>query len=317
MLFIVLRTLRSRIAETSFWKEHCIYLPAMLGWFITSASLSSYNKIVFGEEHMNFPFPLLMTAAHFSLQWFFSYNLSNVYHTSTSESQRPSLRQSLGGNQIKAMNWATYLALSIPCGVVTASDIGLSNLALVRISLTFYTMVKASSPIFVVASAYLFGIERITPGLIMVVLTICAGEALTVMGETQFDLLGFILCLSAAVLSGLRWTVVQVKLSSIDPPLKSTIATMRLLAPVMFGSMFLFSMVIEKPWRVLWGGDNGTFGGVVFDAHYALKSLGLAVGGASLAIMMIMCELYLIMHSSAVVLMIGGVVKELTTIMTG
>jgi hypothetical protein len=65
--------------------------------------------------------------------------------------------------------------------------------------MTFYTMVKSSSPIFVVASAYVFGIEKITPALILTVLIISAGELLTVMGEVAFDLIGFLLVLSASI----------------------------------------------------------------------------------------------------------------------
>jgi hypothetical protein len=47
------------------------------------------------------------------------------------------------------------------------------------------------------------------------------------------------------------------------------------------------------------------------------KTLGIGFGGALLALCMIICEFYLIMKSSAVILMIGGVVKELTTIIAG
>jgi len=232
------------------------------------------------------------------------------------QTQSQSLRQSLGGYQIKAMSWYTFLALSIPCGLITASDVGFSNLALVRISLTFYTMVKSSAPIFVIISAYIFGVSRITPALIMVVMTISAGEIMTVLGEAQFELVGFILSLSSAFLAGLRWTVVQFKLSSIDPPLKSSIATMRLLSPVMFMSMLMFAMALERPWIKVWG-DNNDDDEIVFDAKYMLWSAGMAVFGATLAISMMMCEYYLIMHSSAIVLMIGGVLKEMITIMVG
>jgi len=33
------------MSSSTFYKRHCIYLPAMAGWFITSAALSSYNKV--------------------------------------------------------------------------------------------------------------------------------------------------------------------------------------------------------------------------------------------------------------------------------
>ena len=179
----------------SFYAEHCVYLPAMLGWFFFSALISTYNKYIFGEKHMAFPCPLLFTSIHFLLQWIVSYTLSSVW---------PAF---FGGDQVKAMTWKQFLAISIPCGLVTSGDVGLSNLALVRISLTFYTMVKASAPVFVVASAYIFGIEKITCTLIMVVLIISAGEFLTVWGEAEFELVGFLLCLGASVVTGMRWTV--------------------------------------------------------------------------------------------------------------
>lgn len=100
------------------------------------------------------------------------------------------------------MTWKEWASISVPCGIVTALDVGLSNLALVSITLTFYTMVKSSTPVFVLGWAYIFKIERITWKLVGVIIVIAAGELLTVYGEVNFVLHGFILCLSASVLSG-------------------------------------------------------------------------------------------------------------------
>jgi solute carrier family 35 protein C2 len=121
-------------------------------------------------------------------------------------------------------------------------------------------MVKASTPIFVLAWAYLLGIERITWSLLGVVLVIALGEFLTVAGEVHFNMIGFIMCLSASLLSGARWTLVQLKLRTLDPPLKTTIATMRVLSPSMFFSMLLLSLCIERPWISLSSGYFGTVG---------------------------------------------------------
>ena len=156
-----------------------------------------------------------------------------------------------GTNRIQQMSWYEYLSVSVPCGVVACGDIGLSYLALTRIAITFYSMVKSSTPIFVLIWAYLFGIERITPQLLMVVFIIAIGEYFTVKGEADFDRIGFFLCLSASILSGARWTLVQLKLRSLDPPLKSVITTMKVLSPSMFMSLFVVSLCIERPWIVL------------------------------------------------------------------
>lgn len=334
----------------SFYKEHCIYLLPMLGWFFFSSCLSLYNKYVFGDCYMAFPCPLLMTSVHFGLQWLFSFCVTKAYPVP------------LGGDQIDNMSWQTFLWVAVPCGLVTSFDVGLSNLALVRITITFYTMVKSSAPIFVVASAYLFGIEQITWSLIFTVIIISAGEFLTVMGEVQFDLIGFFLVLSAAVLSGMRWTLVQLQLESLQPRLKSTFATMRILSPFMWGSMLFLSICLEEPWRqfgVTTADAMSATGAAATSAssmmptdynanytdstiqlqelddtmkqcngtevHYdyfnnttdTLWTLAIAVFGGFLAICMILCEFYLIMKTSAVVLMIGGVCKELTTIFLG
>lgn len=245
---------------------------------------------------MHFPCPLFLTSIHFSIQWGFSHIVCACFP------------QSLGADRIDNMTWKEWASISIPCGLITALDVGLSNLALVTITLTFYTMVKSSTPVFVLVWAYLFNIERITWPLLGVIVVIASGEFLTVYGEVNFILHGFLLCLAASVLSGARWTLVQLKLQKLDPPLKSTIVTMKLLAPSMFWSMLLISMVVERPWITLRDEENVEELATVF-------LLGLL--GGIFAVFMILCEFYLILKSSAIVLMIGGVIKELTTIVIG
>jgi solute carrier family 35 protein C2 len=192
--------------------------------------------------------------------------------------------------------------------MVTALDVGLSNLSLVTITLTFYTMVKSSTPVFVLGWAYLFNVEKITWPLIGVIVVIASGEFLTVFGEVDFVIHGFLLCLTASILSGARWTLVQMKLQRLDPPLKSTFVTMKLLAPSMFWSMLLISMVVERPWIKL--KEHGNF-------DELSKAFALGLIGGFFAVFMILCEFYLILQASAIILMIGGVIKELTTIIIG
>lgn len=282
----------------TFYEEHCLYLPYMTGWFLFSTLLSGYNKVVFGNSYIAFPCPLLLTSIHFLVQWLFSLIITVLW-------------PDYGGETVQSMSWKTFMLVSIPCGFVAAGDVGLSNLALVRITITFYTMVKASAPVFVVLSASLFRIETVTASLIIVVLIISAGEFLTVLGEVNFDLNGFLLCLGASILSGMRWTIIQLKLQSLDPPLKTALATMRVLSPTMFFLMLIMSLAWEKPWAAF----NGT---AYFDTVlHSFHTLGLSLAGATIAICMILCELHLIMKSNAFVMMIGGVVKELCTVSMG
>lgn len=205
------------------------------------------------------------------------------------------------------------VGVSIPCGLVTALDVGLSNLSLVRITITFFTMIKSSSPIWVILSAFLFGLEKITCSLLTVGGLIVIGELLTAFGEVDFDLIGFFLCLTAAVCSGIRWTLVQFKLNTLDPPLKGSVGVMRVLSPAMFGFMVILSAAIERPWTKL-GPENGDYFSTF---ENGLKTISLGLTGAVIAIAMVLCEFWLILKSNAIVLMIGGVIKELITILVG
>jgi solute carrier family 35 protein C2 len=212
--------------------------------------------------------------------------------------------ETTGLPRIKQFSWSEFLGISIPCGVVTAADVGLSNLSMVSISLTFYTMVKASTPIFVLFWAWMFKIERITWHLLGVIGVIAMGEFLTVYGEANFVLAGFIQCLVASIISGARWTLVQLKLQTLEPPLQTSLATMRVLAPSMFGSILMVALAVERPWEHL----------KVDDVGFILALGGI---GGTFAIAMTLCEFMLIMQASAIVLMIGGVVKELLNIGIG
>lgn len=203
--------------------------------------------------------------------------------------------------------------VSIPCGFVTAADVGLSNLSLVRISITFFTMIKSSSPIWVLLSAFIFGIEKVSCNLITVGMMIMAGELLTAFGEVDFDTVGFMLCAGAAVCSGIRWTLVQLKVQTLDPPLKGSIVIMRVLASSMFFFMLLLSFTIERPWEKL-SPENGDY---FTDSKHAMKTISLGLTGAAIAIAMVLCEFWLILKSNAIVLMIGGVLKEMITILVG
>lgn len=51
----------------------------------------------------------------------------------------------------------------VPNGTATGLDIGLSNFSLSLITLSFYTMCKSTTPIFLLAFCFLWGIERRAP----------------------------------------------------------------------------------------------------------------------------------------------------------
>ena len=110
------------------------------------------------------------------------------------------------------MTWPVFIRTVLPNGMATGMDIGFSNASLAIITLSFYTMCKASAPLFLLFFAFVWGIEVMSWSLLGIMLVICSGLFMLVAGETEFELLGFILVMTAACLSGLRWTITQVSL---------------------------------------------------------------------------------------------------------
>mmetsp|Transcript_32771 Transcript_32771/g.80720 ORF Transcript_32771/g.80720 Transcript_32771/m.80720 type:complete len:163 (+) Transcript_32771:772-1260(+) len=88
-------------------------------------------------------------------------------------------------------------------------DNGLSNLSLVYITVSFYTLTQTSSILFLLVFAFALRIMPISLRLTAAVMVMAAGELLTVHGETQLNVTGFLLCIAASACSGMRWVLLQ------------------------------------------------------------------------------------------------------------
>ena len=65
-----------------------------------------------------------------------------------------------GGDAGSRLSWREYCTKVVPNGVCTGLDIGLSNFSLSLISLSFYTMCKSTTPLFLLAFAFAWGLEK-------------------------------------------------------------------------------------------------------------------------------------------------------------
>ncbi|KAG1454099.1 hypothetical protein G6F56_007405 [Rhizopus delemar] len=196
-------------------------LSCILLWYFFSTLLSLYNKNLMGRDRFNFNFPLLVSSIHAGLHFIIT-----------------SAMMWFGGNRwnnaTRSVTLEDYLFKVVPCGVAAAIEICCSNASLVYITLSFYTMVKSSTPIWVLIFSFLFGFEKPKFLLIAIILIMVAGVVLTVEGETKFDAIGFSLVLTASVVSGLRWSMTQLLLQHERLGIDNPIATLYYLSPVMF-----------------------------------------------------------------------------------
>lgn len=236
---------------------------------------------MFSPEHLNFHFPLFVTSGHMLVQFSLSslvlfafphlrpgHHLKHghhhhAHHASRSEPEsEPTGRTLIGTSRAEErkkqqqgiMTPWFYLSRLFPCGAATGLDIGLGNMSLKFISLTFYTMCKSSSLAFVLIFAFMFKLEKPTWRLLGIISVMTVGVVMMVAGEVHFSAIGFILVITAAALSGLRWSLMQVLLMR-NPATGNPFSSIFFLAPIMFVSIFAIAVPVEgfgPLWTSFW-----------------------------------------------------------------
>ncbi|CAL9099567.1 unnamed protein product [Musa textilis] len=155
-----------RAAESSVSKVVVLKtLFYILVWYTFSTCLTLYNKTLLGHKLGKFPAPLLMNAFHFTLQAVLSKIVGCI--------------QSRGADVGITMTWKDYFIRVVPTALGTALDINLSNASLVFISVTFATMCKSASPVFLLLFAFAFRLETPSYKLLGIILIISFGVLLT------------------------------------------------------------------------------------------------------------------------------------------
>ncbi|KAF8638014.1 hypothetical protein AX16_010646 [Volvariella volvacea WC 439] len=275
------------------WKNaviNCIFISA---WFFFATILSVYNKWMFSPEHYGFPYPLFVTTCHMFIQFLMAALVRALWPKRFRPDHSPTMKD--------------YSVKAVPTAVSTALDIGFSNLSLKMITLSFYTMCKSSSLIFVLLFAFLFRLEIFSWRLIAVIFLIFSGVLLMVATETHFVLGGFLLVISASALGGLRWSLTQILLKSKKMGLDNPVATIFWLAPAMGVTLGIVSATIEG-WSKVFG--TAFFGGF----EHALETSFFLVAPGVLAFLMVLSEFYIIQRTGVVPMSIAGIAKEVTTI---
>lgn len=247
-------------------------------------------------------------------------SITNPENIRSSESER--LRHEELNRKPLMTRWFYFTRLG-PCGLATGLDIGLGNMSLKFITLTFYSMfsssratlytanksamVKSSSLAFVLLFAFLFRLESLSLRLVAIIAVMTCGVILMVSGETAFNLLGFVLILSAAFFSGFRWALTQILLLR-NPATSNPFASIFYLAPIMFLSLLLIALSVEG------------LGSLVEGLHVLVEQKGIILGPSILlfpgciAFFMTSSEFALLQRTSVVTLSIAGIFKEVVTI---
>ncbi|KDR75307.1 hypothetical protein GALMADRAFT_249326 [Galerina marginata CBS 339.88] len=276
------------------WRNAVINALFIASWFIFATLLSVYNKWMFSPNHLGFPAPLFVTTIHMFIQFALAAVLRALWPKNFRPKHNPSRQD--------------YTRKAVPTAVATGLDIGLSNLSLKTITLSFYTMCKSSSLVFVLLFAFLFRLEVFSWRLVAVIFLIFSGVVLMVATEAHFVLDGLILVLSASALGGLRWSLTQVLLKSKKMGFDNPAATIFWLAPAMGVSLGIVSAALEG-WPSIF--RSKFFDGLprIFETLFFLMAPGV------IAFCMVLSEFYILQRAGVVPMSIAGIAKEVSTIL--
>ncbi|KAL1966919.1 hypothetical protein VTN77DRAFT_3663 [Rasamsonia byssochlamydoides] len=286
---------------------------ALIGlWYLFSLSISIYNKWMFSDDAVVFPFPLFTTSLHMVVQFILSALL--LYFIPSLRPRHPTTP--MGAASIFGTGTADtnpvmtkffYATRLVPCGGATSLDVGLGNMSLKFISLTFLTMCKSSALAFVLLFAFVFRLEAPSIKLIIIIATMTIGVIMMVAGETAFNALGFALVIASAFFSGFRWALTQILLLR-HPATSNPFSTLFFLTPVMFLSLIAIALAVEGPAEIAQGL------GALAEARGPITGILLLIFPGILAFCMISSEFALLKRSSVVTLSICGIFKEVVTI---
>ncbi|KAI5206193.1 TPT-domain-containing protein [Aureobasidium subglaciale] len=304
-----------RLASASFMRDAIINCILIGLWYTFSISISVYNKWMFSKGNLDFHFPLFTTCVHMLVQFLLS-SLVLFFIPNLRPKHKPAdytpISQSGDGEMVDAprkplMTGWFYLTRIGPCGAATGLDIGLGNMSLKFISLTFYTMCKSSVLGFVLVFALLFRLEQPSLKVGAIILTMMAGVVMMVAGETAFSVLGFILVMSAAFFSGFRWSLTQILLLR-SPATSNPFSSIFFLAPVMFAALLIIALPVEGPIELVGGLHD------LAESKGVGGSVAIILFPGVLAFLMTASEFALLKRTSAVTLSVCGIFKEVLTI---
>lgn len=261
-------------------------------YYIFSIGLTFYNKKVV----KNFQLPLSFTMAHLVVKFILAGLVRCVIDCRAKEPR-------------VTVSWPLYFKRIAPAGMASALDIGLSNWSFEFITISLYTMTKSTAVIFILVFALILRLEKWRWSLIFVVLFISSGLFLFTYHSTQFNLEGFIMVLSASVLSGMRWTLAQIVTQKSEIGLQNPIDMMYHIQPWMIITLLPLAATIE-------GVPLATTDSFFRFSEYSVLfgNLGLVLMGAVLAFMLEFSEFLLVCQTSSLTLSIAGIFKEVCTL---
>ena len=198
--------------------------PVTFFWICMSCAVILFNKYLYSGT---FSYPVTLTVLHMG------------FATCATQVLRLA-----GALEVPNLGVEFYASKVVPIGILFSLSLALSNLAAVRLSVSFMQMVKALTPILTLGVTIVLGMERGTKTLFLVVCVMCVGVLVASYGEIRFDTLGLILQVASIAAEAGRLVVTQALLHN-HLPKSSPLVSVALFAPCALFFLLPLSFYLE------------------------------------------------------------------------
>jgi len=201
----------------------------VIAWIIFSSVTILFNKYIL--SNLEFHFPAILTCWHL------------VFATIATQFLAKTTTLLDGRHTVK-MSGRTYLRAIVPIGLFYSASLVCSNQVYLYLSVAFIQMLKASAPMAVLITTWLFGVSNPKLKVLLNVLIIVFGVAIASFGEISFSWIGFTYQMGGIVFEAIRLVMIQILLSgegqSMDP-----LVSLYYYAPVCAVMNFFVAAVME------------------------------------------------------------------------
>ncbi|KAG6037415.1 hypothetical protein E4U41_005152 [Claviceps citrina] len=250
-------------------------------WIAFSSSVILFNKWVL--DTLNFRYPVILTTYHLT----FATVVTQLMARFTSL---------LDGRKTVKMTGRVYLRAVVPIGLFFSLSLICGNLTYLYLSVAFIQMLKATTPVAVLLAGWTLGVSQPNLKQFLNVSAIVVGVIVASIGELNFVLVGVLFQIGGVIFEALRLTMVQRLLSSADFKM-DPLVSLYYFAPV--------CAVMNGVVALLWEVPKVSMAEVYNVGLFTFFLNGLC------AFMLNVSVVFLIGKTSAVVLTLCGVLKDI------
>ncbi|KAH6646848.1 triose-phosphate transporter family-domain-containing protein [Truncatella angustata] len=250
-------------------------------WIAMSSSVILFNKWVLASA--KFDFPIFLTTWHMAFATAMTQILARTTTVLDSRKKVP-------------MDTQTYMKAIVPIGIMFSLSLILGNVAYLYLSVSFIQMLKATNVVATLLATWIFGMAAPNSKAFLNVSIIVVGVIIASFGEIKFDMFGFLVQVFGVVAEAVRLVMVQRLLSGADFKM-DPLVSVYYYAPA--------CAVINGIITIFWEGGRLTMADI-----YGLGIFTL-IANAFVAFCLNVSVVLLIGKTSAVVLTMAGVLKDI------